>query len=92
MIAISAVQSSAQTFSHNAILFTDISNNAWYNQAHWLIEMTYARFVNFIVPDLLLKYICNSLYGLALFVCSIFFTITRSFENYNENSLVGKEI
>ena len=29
MIAFSAVQSSAQTFGHDAILFTDISNNAY---------------------------------------------------------------
>ena len=34
MIAISAVQSSAQTFIHNAFLFIDTSNNAWYNQAY----------------------------------------------------------
>ena len=31
MIAISVVQSSGQTFIHNAILFIDISNNACYN-------------------------------------------------------------
>ena len=32
MIALLAVQSSAQTFIHNAILFIDTFNNAWYNQ------------------------------------------------------------
>ena len=31
MIALSAVQSSAETFIHNAILFIDTVNNAWYN-------------------------------------------------------------
>ena len=34
MITRSAVQSSAQTFIHNAILFIDTSNKAWYNQVH----------------------------------------------------------
>ena len=34
VINISTVQSSAQTFIHNAIFFIDTSNNAWYNQAH----------------------------------------------------------
>ena len=41
MVALSAVQSSAQTFIHNAILFIDTFNNAWYNQVHWLIGMPY---------------------------------------------------
>ena len=35
LIALSTVQSSAQIFSHNAILFIDTSDNAWYNQVHW---------------------------------------------------------
>ena len=33
MIAILAAQSSAQTFIDHAILYTDTSNNAWYNQS-----------------------------------------------------------
>ena len=32
MIALSVVQSSAQTFIYNAILFIDTSDNAWYNK------------------------------------------------------------
>ena len=31
IVDISAIQSSAQTFIHNAISFTDTSNNAWHN-------------------------------------------------------------
>ena len=45
MVAISAVQSSAQTFIHNAILFIDISDNVWYNQAHWLIRTPYLSII-----------------------------------------------
>ena len=45
MIALSAVQSSAQTFIHNDILFNDISNNAWYKQAHWLIRTPYLSII-----------------------------------------------
>ena len=41
MIALSALQSPAQTFSHNAIMFIDTSNNAWYNRVHWLIGTLY---------------------------------------------------
>ena len=41
IVDISAVQSSAQTFIHNTILFIDIFNNAWRNQTHWLIGMPY---------------------------------------------------
>ena len=41
IIALSAAQSSAQTFIHNTIMFIDISNNAWYNKAHWLIGTPY---------------------------------------------------
>ena len=37
----SDVQSSAQTFIHNAIFFTDTSNNAWHNEVHWLIGTPY---------------------------------------------------
>ena len=39
MIALSAVQSSTQTFIYNAILFID--TNAWHNQSHWLIGTLY---------------------------------------------------
>ena len=38
IVDISAVQSSAQTFIHNAILIPDTSKNAWHSQAHWLIR------------------------------------------------------
>ena len=41
IIALSAVQSSTQTFIHNAILFINTTNNAWYNEAHWLIGTPY---------------------------------------------------
>ena len=37
----SSVQSSAQTFIYNAILFIDTSDKAWHNQAHWLIGTPY---------------------------------------------------
>ena len=45
MIALSAVQSSAQTYIHNGILFIDTSNNAWYNQVHWLIGTSYLSII-----------------------------------------------
>ena len=41
MIALSAVQTSAQTIIHNAFLFTDTSDNASYNQLHWLTRSPY---------------------------------------------------
>ena len=41
LIALSAAQSSAQTHIHSAILVTDISNNASYNQVLWLVRMPY---------------------------------------------------
>ena len=39
----SGCPTAAQTFIHNAILFIDksTSNNAWYNQAHWLMRTAY---------------------------------------------------
>ena len=45
MMAFSGVQLAVQTFIHNAILFIDTSNNAWYNQAHWLIGMPYLSII-----------------------------------------------
>ena len=39
-IALSAAQSSAQTRIHNAILVIDTSNNASYNQVHWLVHLS----------------------------------------------------
>ena len=39
--ALSAAQSSTLTHIHSAILFIDTSNNASYNQAHWLIGTPY---------------------------------------------------
>ena len=41
VIARSAVQSSTQTRIHNAILFIETSNNASYNQVHWLFMTPY---------------------------------------------------
>ena len=41
IVDISAVQSCALTFIHNAILFVDTSNNARLNHAHWLIGTPY---------------------------------------------------
>ena len=41
IVDISAVQSSAHTFIHNAFLFIDTSNNVSYNQAHWLTGVPY---------------------------------------------------
>ena len=41
MIALLVVQSCAQTFIHNAIMLTDTSDNASYNQVHWLISTLY---------------------------------------------------
>ena len=40
-IAHSAFQSSAQTHIHNAIVVIDTSNNASYNQVHWLVGTPY---------------------------------------------------
>ena len=40
-IALLAVQSSAQTCLHSAILVIDTSNNASYNQVHWLVRTPY---------------------------------------------------
>ena len=34
-----------QSFFHNAILFIDISDNAWYKQAHWLIGAPYLSII-----------------------------------------------
>ena len=45
MIALSAVQWSAQALIYNAILFIDTSNNAWYNKTHWLICTPYLSLV-----------------------------------------------
>ena len=45
MITLLAVQSSAQTFIHNVILFFDTSDNAWYNQVHWLIGTPYLSII-----------------------------------------------
>ena len=49
LIPLSAAQSSVQTHIHNAILVIDTSNNASYNQVHWLVGMPYlsikARFL-----------------------------------------------
>ena len=40
-IGLLAVQSSAQTHIHCAIVVIDTSNNASYNQVHWLVGTTY---------------------------------------------------
>ena len=40
-IALSDAQSSAQTRIHSAILVIDTSNNASYNQVHWLVRTPY---------------------------------------------------
>ena len=40
-IALSAAKSSAQTRNHNAIVVIDTSNNASYNQVHWLVRTPY---------------------------------------------------
>ena len=39
--ALSAVQSSAQTHIHSAIVVIDTSNNAWHSQVHWLVGTPY---------------------------------------------------
>ena len=46
MIALSAVQSTTETFVYNDSLFIDTSNNAWYNQAHWLRGMPYLSIIS----------------------------------------------
>ena len=38
-------QVSSTDIFHNAILFIDIFNNAWYKQAQWLIEMPYLAII-----------------------------------------------
>ena len=45
IVALSAVQSSAQTFVHIPILFIDTSNNALYNQVHRLIGTPYLTMI-----------------------------------------------
>ena len=45
MIARLAVQSYVRTFIHNAILFIDTSDNAKYNQVHWLIRTPYLAII-----------------------------------------------
>ena len=40
-VTLSAAQSSAQTRIHSAILVIDTSNNASYNQVHWLVRTPY---------------------------------------------------
>ena len=40
-IALSAAQSSGETCIHSAILVIDTSNNASYNQVHWLVGTPY---------------------------------------------------
>ena len=40
-IALSTAQSSAQTRINSAILVIDTSNNASYNQVHWLVRTPY---------------------------------------------------
>ena len=41
MIALLAVQSCAQIFIHKAIMLIDNSDNASFNQVHWLIRTPY---------------------------------------------------
>ena len=45
IITLSVVQSSVQTFIHNAIMFIDTSNNDWYLQAHWIIGTPYLSII-----------------------------------------------
>ena len=45
MIALSAVQSSAQLFIHNAILCIDTSYNALYYQVHCIIGTLYLSII-----------------------------------------------
>ena len=40
-IALSTAQSSAQTRIHSAVLVIDTSNNASYDQVHWLVRTPY---------------------------------------------------
>ena len=40
-----AVQPSAQTFIHNAILFIDTSDNSWYNQVHRANRTSYLSII-----------------------------------------------
>ena len=53
-----AVPSSSQALIHHAILFIDTSDNASYNQLHWLIGMSY------------LSIIASSAYGVTSFHAS----------------------
>ena len=41
LIALSTAQSSAQTRIHSAVLVIDTSNNASYDQVHWLVRTPY---------------------------------------------------
>ena len=63
IIALSAVQSYAQTFIRNAIrsMFIDTSDNFSYNQVHWLIRTPYLS----IIAN-------NALTSLSLFIVFIF--------------------
>ena len=45
MIALSAVQLTAQIFIHNVISFIDTFDNAWYNHVYWLIGTPYLSII-----------------------------------------------
>ena len=46
MIANSAAQSSAGKFNRNGTLFSDTSDNAWYNKVQWLIGTLYLSIID----------------------------------------------
>ena len=63
MIALSVVESSAQTVIHNAILLIDTSNNVSCNQAHWLIRTPY---LSIIASNEICLYVCHTGFWLAV--------------------------
>ena len=76
-IALSAVHSSAQTHIHSAILVIDTSNNASYNQVHWLVRTPYlsikASNATFIIYIYLHSPTCNCNCSVLFSGCKLLF-------------------
>ena len=78
MIDLSVVQSSVQTFIHNAILFINTYNNAWYNQVNCLIGMP---FVSIIASNTKYNYFGKDLYILFTLLIFYFKIFTTKYGN-----------
>ena len=76
IIALLAIQSSAQTFIHNAILFIDTSNNARYSEIRWLIRKPYICRWLLVMVHLIFLPSCESYYVNAVNVDNLMKKIT----------------